>query len=454
MEGHEHQQRGGFGGAATPPKPTTSTSKPSAPSSTKASESSAKPTAVTPPVAPTSASAASASTPEPSEAGAAAKSPDTGAAASTQTILSFTPKEFKKWATANPEEALAFREAIDKDTFRMGEDPKQEWIRQTARARKMKEEQKARQAEIDAAAAAREKAAAEQLQLAETTAQSIRYLSEMWGAANAKDASGNRVIDFDAVEEAFRQNTGGLSINDFVKLSARRGVSNPEAARLRADLRKAQLELEKTKGTAGGEGASPATAAASPAAPAVPAEPPASQGLHADPEDYWNESLAADHPLRRLTGWGKLLDHAMLQWRDDDDEHSYSRDAEEIAGEVFQRQIAKLTGGDAEPDKVVVKPHARNKPQTPKTRPAAIRKTAPEEEGAPTNVRGTGIPAHKLVPRGQVNQDRSHFVIPQEKWGDVARQTGGIENVTRNAIERAKLRAKGIDPDTGEAWEG
>lgn len=338
----------------------------------------------------------------------------------------------------------------------MGEDPKQEWIRQTARARKTKEEQRARFAAAEEKIAAREKAAAEQLQLAETTAQSIRYISEMWGAANGKDASGNRVIDFDQVDEAFKQNSGGLSIDEYVRARARRGVSNPEAARLRSELRKKELELERTKGApapaqTNGAAATPANAEATPAPAAAPA---ASQGLHSDPEEYWNESIAAEHPLRRLTGWGKLLDHAMLQWRDDDDEHSYSRDAEDIAGEVFQRQIAKLTGADGEPEKVVVKPHARSKPQTPRNRQAAIRKSAPEEEGAPTNVRGIGIPAGKLVPRGQVNQDRSHYVIPQEKWGDVARAGTGIESVTRSAIERAKLRAKGIDPDTGEAWEG
>lgn len=343
----------------------------------------------------------------------------------------------------------------------MGEDTQQEWIRQTARARKMNNEFREKQAAAEARIAAREKAATEQLELAEKTAQSIRYLSEMWGAANGKDAQGNRVIDFDAVEEAFRQNTGGLSINDFVRLSARRGVANPEAARLRAELRKAQLEAEKLKtngAAAPAEASNGAGATAKPGEP-VPAAvtapaPAASTGLHDNPEEYWDSTLPSDHPLRQLNGWGKLLDHAMLQWQDEDDPDSYSRDAEEIATDVFKRKLAALGGADPAPAHVEVKPHVRGKPKTPSTRRPAIQRSAPDDSAPPTNVAGVGIPAGKLVPRGQVNTDRSHYVIPQEKWGDVARATGGIENVTRSAIERAKLRARGIDPDTGGAWEG
>jgi len=361
---------------------------------------------------------------------------------------------------------LAFREAIDKDTFRMGEDPKQEWIRQTTRSRKMREQERERQSKIEAENAAIRKQAADQLALAEQTAQSIRYLSEMWGAGNGKDANGNRVIDFDQVEEAFRQNMGGLTFDEYSRLRARRGVANPEAARLRAELRRAEIELEKTKGASPAGNAAPAgtngaaggarstetghqSAETSPA----PAAPAASNGLHADPEDYWEGSLSADHPLRKLTGWGAMLDRAMLQWQDDDDPDNYSRDADEIASELFQRQIAALTGGEEE-GKVVVKPHARGKPKTPSQRKPAIQRDAVSEDAPPTNVRGIGIPAGKLVPRGQVNDDRSHYVVPQEKWGDIARATGGIEKVTRSAIERAKLRARGIDPDTGGAWEG
>jgi hypothetical protein len=383
-------------------------------------------------------------------------SPENASGATTAQIIAFTPKEFKKWAQANPEEALAFREAIDKDSFRLGEDTKAEWIRQTQRGRKLREEIRTKREELDREMGGREAKAKEQLQLAETTAQSIRYLSEMWGAANGKDATGNRVIDFDAVEEAFRQNTGGLSINDFVKLAARRGVANPEAARLRAELRRAELELEKNKGAAApaqptnGAGAVSGTAQPEAAAPA----PAVSPGLHANPEEYWGDEVPADHPLRRLAGWGQLLDRAMLQWHDDVLDE-YSRDAEDIASEIFQRQLAALTGGaEAGPEKVAVKPHARAKPATPKNRQAAIRKTASDDGAPAVSVPGLGIPAHKLVPRGQVNTDRSHYVVPQEKWGDVARQTGGIEHVTRSAIERAKLRAQGIDPDTGGTWEG
>jgi hypothetical protein len=374
---------------------------------------------------------------------------------------SFTSKAFKAWAKANPEEALQFRADIDRDTFRMGEDTQQEWIRQTARSRKMNNDFREKQAAADAAMTARETAAKQQLELAENTANSIRYLSEMWGAGNGKDANGNRVIDFDQVDEAFRQNMGGMSFDEYSRARARRGVANPEATRLKADLRRAELELERAKKQTNGAAAASAPGAAQGApeavkpAAAAPAAPAAAGGLHENPEEYWDSTLPSDHPLRNLTGWGKLLDHAMLQWQDEDDPDAYSRDVEEIAGDVFKRKLAALGGADpAPPEKVVVQPHVRGKPKTPSSRPAARRATAPSEDGSPTNVAGVGIPAGKLVPRGTVNTDRSHYVIPQEKWGDVARGNQGLENVTRSAIERARLRAQGIDPDTGGAWEG
>ncbi len=490
LQGHEHAQRGGFGGSPPPPKPPSAASsqsgspRASSTSATNGATSGASTGATASsqgaPAAKAAGSSASSKTPEgapsstanpqtsaptttpsePSDSADGTSSSAASAATSSAAVLSFTPKAFKAWAKANPEEALRFREDIDRDTFRMGEEPKQEWIRQTARARKMNTEFREKQAKADAEMTARETAARQQLELAEKTAGQLRYLTEMWGAFQGKGPNGERVIDFDAADEAFRQNSNGLTFDEYARLRARRGVANPEATRLKAELRRAELELERTRQQTNGAAAASAPGAAQGAPEAVkpavaaPAAPAAAGGLHENPEEYWDSTLPSDHPLRNLNGWGKLLDHAMLQWQDEDDPDAYSRDVEEIATDVFKRKLAAIGGADPAPAKVAVQPHVRGKPKTPSSRPAARRATAASEDGAPTNVAGVGIPAGKLVPRGTVNTDRSHYEIPREKWGDVARNNAGIENVTRNAIERARLRAQGIDPDTGGPWEG
>lgn len=330
----------------------------------------------------------------------------------------------------------------------MGDDPKQEWIRQTNRSRKMKDEWREKQAKADEAMATREKAAREQLELAETTAQSIRYLSEMWGAGNGKDASGNRVIDFDQVDEAFRQNMGGMTIDEYNRARARRGVANPEATRLKAENRRLELELERSKGNgaatpAGRSEAAPAAGASGnppegrnlETAPAAPAA--VSPGLHENPEEFWGDELPADHPLRQFSGWPKLLDNAMLQWHDDVLDE-YSRDAEEVATELVKRKLEALGAGDDE-EKVPVRPHARAKPKTPKNRGAR----QVSDEAPATDVKGIGFSARELTPRGAVNSDRSHRPTrPEELQSD-----GGMAARTRWATERAMLRLRGIDPD-------
>lgn len=328
--------------------------------------------------------------------------------------------------------------------FRDGEDPKQEWIRQTQKGRKMKEEIRAQRAEVERIATEKEAAAKGHLELAEKTAGQLRYLTEMWGAFQGRGPNGERVIDFDAADEAFRQNSGGLSIDDYSRLRARRGVSNPEAARLKADLRRAELELERTRQTNGAPASAPAGtngAAANPPAPAPPAPEaaaPAATGRHQNPEEYWNDEVPSDHPLRQFAGWGKLLDNAMLQFHDDILDE-YSRDAEDIATEILDKKLAAL---GTKPAAVTVPAHTRNKPKTPKNRGAKM-----VDSNAPaTNVQGVGIPAAKLVPRGKVNTDRSHREArPEDLMTDA-----GLQKRSNWAIERANLRMRGIDPDTME----
>lgn len=123
---------GGVDGAAPPPKPSKTGTTPvatPAPSSqnpapaTKDSPASASDTSSTP----TPDAANSEQTPSPEKAAAPeAKGPR------------YDVKSFKRWAEANPEAALEFAASIKVDVFRDGEDPKQEWIRQQQKARKIK----------------------------------------------------------------------------------------------------------------------------------------------------------------------------------------------------------------------------------------------------------------------------------------------------------------------------
>jgi hypothetical protein len=431
---------GGVDGAPTPPKPASVSAKPSA---TPAP--SAKSAAASVPPSPSSTPATPTSKPsEPSDG----KAPSTSEPASTATVLSFTPKEFKKWAQANPEEALAFREAIDKDTFRMGEEPKTEWIRMTQKGRKLKETLRSEREETLRIATEKETRAQQHLELAEKTAGKLRYLTEMWEACNGKDAQGNRVIDWDTLEEAVRQNTGGLGWDDLSRMRARRGVSNPEAARLKAELRRQELELERLRPQTNGAAAEPSTRLPNtptgttdprPAEPPPAPAPAPGNGLHPNPEEFWGDEVPSDHPLRQFAGWGKLVDHAMLQFHDDVLDE-YSRDAEDIANELLEKKLAALGTKTAA---VTVPAHTRAKPKTPKNRGQKL-----EDPDAPaTNVPGVGIPASKLVPRGKVNTDRSHRPArPEDLMTD-----GGLMARQNWAIERAKLRARGIDPDTMEA---
>ncbi len=338
---------------------------------------------------------------------------------------------------------------VGRDVFRENQDSKAEWIRLTNKARKLKESHRERETELETRMAAREKAASEHLALAEKTAGQLRHMSDMWAAANGKDANGQRVIDFDQVDEAFRLNSGGMTIDEYARMRARRGVSNPELARERAERRRLELELQRTKTNgeatpagANGAGGTAKPSAPEPAAVTTPA-PAAVPGRHEKPEEFWGDELPADHPIRQFAGWGKLVDNAMLQFHDETLDE-YSRDAEEIADGIVQQKLAALRGddGDDEPAPVKVTTHTRARPKTPKNRGE---RRAAAEGAEPTNVPGIGIPAKKLVPRGSVNTDRSHK--EGHYTGDVP---PGAMSISK-AVERAQMRARGIDPDTGKA---
>lgn len=343
-------------------------------------------------------------------------------------------KAFKKWAEKNPEAALKFAEEVKLDVFRDGEDPKTEWVRQTNKGRKLKEEIRNERAENEKKNAAEIAQAKEFHAKAEQIAGEIRYLSGMWAAANGKDQAGNRVVDFDSVDEAFRQNSGGLTIDEYNRMRARRGVSNPETARLRAENAQLKGRLQAPAQQTNGAAAS-APAAASGAPDAVkPAAAPAASGRN--PEEFWGDEVPKTHGLRKFAGWAKDLDTEMQRFHDDTLDE-YSRDAEQIADQLLQRKLAELRGEDE--DEAPAKA-PRAKPKTPKNRTAA---PAPKtESGPPVSVPGLPYGADKLTPRGNVNTDRS--VVEGHYMGEAP---AGFQSREKWALDRANRRARGEQVD-------
>jgi hypothetical protein len=69
---------------------------------------------------------------------------------------------------------------------------------------------------------------------AEATAKQIAPLMDLWESVKRKDQHGNPMPDYDAGDAAFLQITG-MTPDVYLRGRARRGVANPEMARLRAE---------------------------------------------------------------------------------------------------------------------------------------------------------------------------------------------------------------------------
>jgi hypothetical protein len=238
VAGYERQQvsDAGVGGAPPPPKASTSGSASGSPPKTGAKPGAS--TGATDQATPSGeqagkASASSASSSSVSGESASPTDPPDQTSESTSTNASepsgrsryYEPKAFKKWVEENPEQAAELHKSA------YGQDPQEGFIQLQNKSRKVKSEIREARAEAERAITEqREKAEAAKAQ-AEQIAGSLRYMSDMWAAASKKDAAGKPIIDFDTIDEAFRQNTGGMSLDDYNRLRARRGVASPELAR-------------------------------------------------------------------------------------------------------------------------------------------------------------------------------------------------------------------------------
>lgn len=278
-------------------------------------------------------------------------------------------KAMKKWAEENPEQAAELRVHV------FGYDPESNegYIKLTNKRRAIRKEIDEHRtkslAEIEAEKAS-VKAYAEK---AESTAKTIAPLMDLWEAAKRVDQHGNPMPDFDAGDAAFLQ-IAKMPIDDYMRLRARRGVANPEMARLRAE--NARLKAQGAPATASPATPPQSNGAAAPAqTPAV--SPPAAveapkPAAPAELEAKWSPELPKDHRLRMIQGWAAKLDAEMQRYHDDTLDE-YSRDPEEVAGIVLKRALAELAGED-ETDEVQVVPKSRG-PQK-KLSPPTQRKRA------------------------------------------------------------------------------
>jgi hypothetical protein len=331
-------------------------------------------------------------------------------------------KAFKRWTEENPEKAAELAKAVF--SIDVGEG----FIKLQNKARKIKGEIREQRTAAETAAQAKLQAAQAAQAEAERIAGSLRYMADMWAAAQRKDERGQAMLDFDTIDESFRQNSGGLSIDDYMRQRARRGVSSPELARERAQRLRLEAELAQLRNgqvppaQAGGKpanGGRPEAGANGAAATAAPkgAEAAAPAALTANPEELWGDELPKTHQLREFNGWAGEL-HREMQRHYDETLDEYSADPEEIADKLLQRKLAAFA--PEEPEATPARRAPPKKPNTPKRRAQAPAGAVPS--------------AAELTPRG-------HRPAKQE---DLATEApADFNSRERWALERAQRRLRG-----------
>jgi hypothetical protein len=278
----------------------------------------------------------------------------------------------KKWAEQNPEAAAELRVHV----FGADQDTTAEWVKVQNFRRKLKEELRTEKEKTAAEAAAERAQAKADREAAEGAAGALRPVLDLWQGATRKDEQGNIIPDFDTVDHAFEQ-VAKMPLDTYLRLRARRGVSNPEQARLRAENARLQRELEAAKGTTTGAAAPAAQQTASP--PSVPAVAQLAAAPVSTPavefEAKWGDDIPPKHKLRQIVDWGKKLDAAMEQYHDPE-LNEYSRDVEDVAAVVLKRELALLTEDDEPPPAP-----RRRQPPTPAKRAANGKELPPPPKG-------------------------------------------------------------------------
>jgi hypothetical protein len=194
---------------------------------------------------------------------------------------------------------------------------------------------------------------------AEATAKQIAPLMDLWESVKRKDQHGNPMPDYDAGDAAFLQITG-MTPDDYMRGRARRGVANPEMARLRAE--NARL---RNQGAPAAPAAPNTNGAAAPAQAQTVSPPTVDAAQTAAPGELdkkWGVEIPKTHKLRNIAGWGEKLEAEMSKYHDDTLDE-YSRDPEEVASVVLKRELAALAGED-ESEEAPAAPRVKTRPKT------------------------------------------------------------------------------------------
>ena len=328
----------------------------------KASGASATSPAKTPPAESSESKAVPSKTDAPKDAASTSPGSEAPAAAEAPKGPRYELKSFRKWAEEHPEDAAEIGKAV----YKLGEEPATEWIRLQNKRRKMVGEMtKEREKTLAEARAEREQAAALHEQVTKA-AGALTPIADLWEAVRERPDN----PDFDAADAAFQENTG-LSIDDYMRARARRGIVSPDVAKLKAE--NARLKREAAAGKP-----EPAKAKEEPAV--APPEKKAEPVTELD----WSAEIPKGHKLRNLAGWEGKLAAEMKKYHDADLDE-YSADPEDIADKVLKRELSALTGDDDESGddeigkkiKQTVKIAAKPKP---KLTPAVTAKKKPVAE--------------------------------------------------------------------------
>lgn len=234
-------------------------------------------------------------------------------------------KSMRKWAEENPEEAAEIR----KHVFQADEDTTTEWVRIQNKKRKLKGDMATEREKSKAEVAAERAEAQAMRQAADKAVGALAPIADLWEAVRIDPAK----PDFDAADAAFKE-TAGITIDEYMRLRARRGVSAPESAALRAENARLKRQL-----------------AAGALAPVV------TEGVEVTPKDKqlpaaeakpepmaagkWEDEVPKTHKFRQIVDWETKLDAEMKRYHDPDMDE-YSADPEEIATRLLKREIEAM----------------------------------------------------------------------------------------------------------------
>lgn len=337
----------------------------------------------------------------------AAASPDTSGTAAAKKDDSSTPdsgtpketsapkelrydlKSLGRWAEKHPEEAKEFGEKILKVKV------DEEWIKLSNKKRRLREDVQERSAAGIAAAEEKLAQALREKAIVDGAVEKLTPVADLWEAVGGRLGAGHP-IDFDAAEAAFFANTG-VQIDDFMKQRARRGIINPEMARMRAENARLKREAE---------------AKAKPAEPEAKAAEPEEKPKASEPNKKvpdWAEDIEKKHPLRKFDGWKADLAEAMAKHYDEDLDE-YDADVEDVADKLAKRKMRELQGEEEQEEKPKAKkrvaPAAEVARPKPKRAPADAPQFSasditgePDDDDDPALLSGNGLDWQKRVKR-------------------------------------------------------